>query len=208
MNLTNVIVDISSIISAFLAIYCTVPYILSILNGKTKPHQFSWVIFAIMNGIITLSQFLEGARLSVIVPAIFFIVNLITVALAFKYGVRDTSIYDRLLFMFCLVIIAIWALTKNNALAIWLTVAIDIQATTMMILKVKAKPDSEAIFPWAMGSLAYVFSCLTLLNRPFGVLYVRPIYGLLSDFAMVAAIYYFLRPSTRISKSMNSPSRN
>jgi hypothetical protein len=30
---------------------CTIPYIRSIINGKTKPHQLSWLVFSIMNGV-------------------------------------------------------------------------------------------------------------------------------------------------------------
>src|SRR5690348_18206691 len=45
-----------------LGIYCEVPYVLAILNGKTKPHQFSWLVFVIMNGIVTLSQFLARSE--------------------------------------------------------------------------------------------------------------------------------------------------
>jgi hypothetical protein len=206
--MTALFINVCGVISLALAIYCCVPYIRSILKGKTKPHQFSWIIFAIMNGIIALSQFLAGGRLSVLVPATFFVINIVTIILSFKYGVRNTSRYDQLLFGLCLATIAAWALTKNNTLAIWLTVLIDIFATTMMILKVKIQPESEAIYPWALGSLAYIFSCLTLIDKPFGVLYVRPIYGLLSDFALVVAIYCFSKNQGLKIKSADNPSIN
>jgi len=85
----------------------------------------------------------------------------------------------------------IWALTKNNALAIWLTLLIDLAATTMTILKVRKHPDSEDPTPWFYGALAYVFACITLFHVHYGVLWVRPIYGLVCDAAIVAFIYFF-----------------
>jgi hypothetical protein len=202
------IIGISGVLSVALAVYCSIPYILSIIKGKTKPHQFSWIIFTLMNGIVLLSQFLEGARLSVLISAAFLISDFIIVGLSFKYGVRDTSVYDRLLFSFCLFTIVIWILTKSNSAAIWLTVLIDIVATTMLMLKVKKLPESEALQPWILGALAYSFSCVTLLNKPFGILFVRPIYGLLSDLAIVATVYISHIAFTRKSPTVDSPSKN
>lgn len=202
------IISASGIISLALAVYCSIPYIYSIIKGKTKPHQFSWIIFTIMNGIVLLSQFLEGARLSILVSVAFLISDLIIVGLSFKYGVRDTSVYDRLLFSFCLMAIVVWILTKSNAAAIWLTVVIDIFATTMLILKIKKLPSSEAMQPWVLGAAAYVFSCITLLNKPFGVLFVRPVYGLLSDLAIVIAICVWRRTMVRYAPVVGSPSKN
>lgn len=191
MSLTHIFVDVCSTLSVLLAIYCSVPYWQAILKGKTKPHQFTWIVFAIMNGIAGLSQFLAGARASVLLYMAFFLSNLVTIALSFKYGVRSTSRYDKLLFTFALLTIVAWVLTKNNAVAIWLTVLIDIFATTLNVLKIRALPDSEDPLAWNIATVAYVFSCLSLAQTHFGVLYVRPIYGLLSDLTIIAAIYYF-----------------
>lgn len=184
-------VTVCGLISSALAIYCGIPYIFSIVRGQTKPHQFTWLIFTLMNGIIMTAQFLEGARASVLISVIFFVYSAIEFGLSFKYGVRDTSKYDRLLFGLALATIVLWAFTRNNVLAIWLTVLIDVFATTMLILKLRRHPGSEPFWLWAIAGLAFVFSCLSLADKPFGILYVRPVYGLLSDGAVMAAILYF-----------------
>ncbi len=182
---------IAAVISTILGIYASIPYILAILNGKTKPHQLSWLVFVIMNGIVFLSQYLAGGRGSVLITLTFFIGSLIIFLLSLKYGVHDSSRWDRLLFTFALFTIAVWILTKSNELAIWLTVLIDIAATTMIVLKVKSAPQSEDPYPWIIGSLAYVFTCLTLIDKPLGILYVRPLYGLIGDAALVGFIYFW-----------------
>lgn len=185
------IVVASGIVSTLLAIYCSVPYLQAIIKGRTKPHQFSWLIFVIMNGIVTSSQYLKGARASVLISLTFFIFSFIIFLLSLKYGSRDTSRFDKLLFGFSLATIVVWFLTKDAAIAIWLTVVIDIAATSMIILKIKGDPKSEDPYPWLLGSIAYIFTCLALIDKPFGVLYVRPIYGLLSDAAIVLAVYWY-----------------
>lgn len=185
------VVTIFAAISTVIAVYCSIPYIRAILNGKTKPHQFSWLVFMILNAVTFLSQYFEGARLSALIAFAFFFGSLIIFLLSLKYGTKDTSRWDRLLLGFALATIAIWIVTKDNALAIWLTIAIDTAATTMTILKIRAQPASEEPSPWILASIAYVFTCLTLVNVPFGILYARPIYGLLGDLAIVAAIYFY-----------------
>jgi hypothetical protein len=177
--------------STILAIYCGIPYIFSIIRGETKPHQFTWLIFTIMNAIVLSSQFLEGARASVIISLIFFVYSAIDFGLSLKYGVRDSSKFDRILLGFALITIVLWLLTRNNALAIWLTVLIDVFATTMLVLKIKRHPGSEPFWLWFMATMAFVFTCLSLADKPFGILYVRPLYGVLSDVAVLWAILYY-----------------
>lgn len=189
----QVFTSVSAILSTVLGIYCSVPYIRAILSGKTKPHQLSWLVFVIMNGIVLFSQLFAGARESILISTVFFAGSFIIFALSLKYGIRDTSRWDKWLFGFALLTIVVWAVTKSNEAAIWLTLLIDLAATTMMILKLRKEPHSEAPYPWILASTAYVFTCLTLIGKPLSILYVRPLYGLIGDVLFVLCIYYFRR---------------
>jgi signal transduction histidine kinase len=179
------------IIATLLGIYSTFPYVTAVLKHKTKPHQFSWLLFTIMNAIVFLSQFFSGGRQSILISLVFLIGSLIIFLLSLKYGTHETSRLDKLLLMFALFTIVVWIFTRNNELAIWLTVVIDLVATTMIVLKVRNTIDSEALTPWMFGTAAFVFTCLSLIGSPFGVLYIRPIYGFISDLVIVLSIYYF-----------------
>ena len=195
MNLTN----IAGFISTAIAVYCTIPYIIAILKGKTRPHQLSWLVFVIMNGIVFFSQYFEGGRQSILIALTFFIGSFIVFLLSLKYGTRDTSRWDKLLFGFALAAIALWFFTRSNVLAIWLTVLIDFAATTMMVLKVRADPHSEDPLPWALAIVAYVFSCLSLIGNHNHILYVRPVFGgFVCDGALLLAILYFRRLKKKV----------
>lgn len=185
MRLTNV----AAFLSTALAIYCIFPYIQAILKKKTKPHQMGWLVFVIMNGIVFFSQYFAGGRSSVLISITFFVGSLIIFLLSLKFGVRESSRWDKFLFIFALCTIVIWYLTRSNAIAIWLTLLIDLAATSMTILKIKSEPHSEDPLPWAIASVAYVFTILTLVGQPLSILYVRPLYGLIGDVALVAFIY-------------------
>ncbi len=183
------LLSISAFLSTFLAIFSIIPYLRAILKKTTKPHQFTWLVFFIMNGIVFFSQYFAGARESVLISCTFFIGSFLILLLSLKFGVRDSSKFDRVLFIFALLTIVLWFVTKSNSIAIWLTILIDLSATTMMVLKIKADPNSEDPFPWMVATFAYIFTCLTLVGQPLSVLYVRPVYGLMIDAALVLFIY-------------------
>src|SRR5687768_7092255 len=170
---SHTFIAISAFVSAVLAVYSGIPYIRSVLSGRTKPHRFSWFILTLIQAIVVISQFLKGGRASIIVTFIFLLYcSVIFVLSLTPKGTKDTSRYDRLLFFLALITILAWILTKNPAVAIWLSVIPDMCATLMIILKIKASPLSEDPFPWTIGTIAYVFGCLTLVATKPGILYV------------------------------------
>jgi hypothetical protein len=199
---------IAGLISTVIATYCVIPYVLAILNQKTKPHQLSWLISTIMNGIAFLSQYLSGGRQSTLISLIFFVGSFTILLLSLKYGVRDTSKWDRLLFGFALLTIVIWLATRRNDVAIWLTLLIDVLGTSMTALKVKAEPHSEDPYPWMLAAAAYTFSLLSLTGKPLGILYVRPAYGLICNFALAMCIYYFRRKKPNDVVVATSPAQS
>lgn len=184
-------VGVAGIASTVLAVCAEVPYIRSILNGKTKPHRLGWLVLTILNGMVFFAQFFAGGRKSTLVSLIFFIFSLLILGLSIKRGTSNTSKADRYLFIFAIIAIIAWGISRNNVLAIWLTLIIDVAATSMIILKIRELPDSEAPLPWAIGGFAFVFSCITLADVKPGILYVRPIYGLASQAAVTISVFYF-----------------
>lgn len=186
--------------STVLALVSGIPYTILIARGQTKPHQFTFFIWSTMNFVVFVTQFLEGARASIAMTAVFMVLSTINLVLSFKHGVRDSSRYDRFMLGFALATIVVWLLTKNNVLAIWLTIFIDIPATTMLILKLKKHPGTEPLRLWIITTVASVFTCLSVIDKPFGILYVRPVYIFLSTMAVVVAIMYFAPAAKKRSK--------
>ncbi len=201
------VASVCGIISTVLAVYAWCPYIRAILDGRTRPHQLSWLVFMIMNAIVTTAQVLEGGRASVLISGTFTLGSALAFGLSFRYGTRGTSRFDWILFALSLITIVAWVLTRNNAVAIWLTVLIDVFATSMIVLKIRRHPDSDAAWPWLIGGIAFVFSCVSVLGTPSAILYVRPAYGLLSQLAVVAAVQWYgrrLSPPARVDASRSA----
>ena len=182
---------LAGIASTIIALLSGLPYIRSILNHRTRPHRLGWLVFTIMNGMVFFAQYFSGGRITTLISLTFFVYSSIIFFLSLTRGTAEASKADKYLFFFAIVAMILWSITRNNDLAIWLTLLIDIAASAMIILKVKHDPTSEDPFPWALGTLAYAFSCISLYHISFGILYVRPIYGLFCDAALVGAIWYY-----------------
>ena len=194
--------EIFAIISTIFALLAVIPYIITILQKKTRPHQYSWFVFTLMSGISFFSQYFEGGRNSVLVALVFFIASFVIFTLSLTLGIRNSSKWDKTLLSLAGITILVWFFT-NNVIAIWLSILIDALATFMTILKIKQKPYSEEPIPWVIGGIAFIFSILTLLEEPLSILFARPIYGLMSQFAIVIAVYIARKTSSNKKRSPN-----
>lgn len=139
-----------------------------------------------------------------LIALVYFVSTLIIFFLSLSRGARNTSDLDRLLFAGALLTIGLWVLTGNNILAIWLTVVIDVFATTMTVLKVRGEPAFEDPKPWIISTLAYVFASMALAGREFGIIYVRPFYGLFSAGIVVWAVYHYRQKNRKIVHETSS----
>ena len=195
---------VAGIISTVLAVYSAVPYIRSVLNGKTIPDRLGWLVFTIMNGMVFFAQLFAGGRSSTLISLAFFTFSLTVFILSFTKGTTKPTNTTISLFFLALVAMGVWAFTRNNNVAIWLTLVIDILGTAIIILKTRRNPGTEDATSWIIGTIAYVFSCIALYGVEFGILYVRPLYGLVCDAALVFAIYYY--STNRQTKTASSKS--
>jgi hypothetical protein len=197
------VVKVAAAASVLVACYKWMPYVKSVLDGTTRPHRLGWCVFLMMDGIVVVAQLLDGGLVSVLASMVALFYSAVIFALSLRadplHRSPMTHRSDWILFALALGVMALWALTRSNALAIWLTVVGDFAGTVMIIGKVYREPNSEVVGPWVAGTAACGLSCITLLGARPGILYVWPIYGLLSNAALVGAIRISGRESRRAS---------
>src|SRR5207248_2703381 len=63
-----------------------VPYIIEIVQGKTRPNRATWWIWAVVGAMLCASSYASGARHALWVPLSYVIGPLATALLALKYG--------------------------------------------------------------------------------------------------------------------------
>jgi hypothetical protein len=153
---------IIGVIASILCFLYFVPYIISILKGKTRPNRASWWIW------VTLGVFLcifydrsdPGTTLWALAAPV--IGQLIVAILSLKYGEGGWNRFDR----FCLAgagisLILRWQSNSDFAAMIFL-IAIDVLAALPTIKKSYLEPETEDLLTWGLYSIGSLLNLFTI----------------------------------------------
>lgn len=140
-----------------------IPYIRGILQGRTKPHLFSWLIWGMTTLIVFFAQLdADGGTGAWPIG----VSGVITVYIAFLSYVKrgDISItrLDRLFFSAALLSIPCWYFTSNPMWAVILLTTIDLLGFGPTIRKAYDHPYEESLLFIFMFFLRNTFALLAL----------------------------------------------
>lgn len=149
-------------IASILGVAGYLPYLLDMYRGKTKPHAFTWLIFAVLAGISFFAQLTESGGAGVWLTAITGSVSAIIFVVALFRGVRTYVPFDWLCLAGAAIAIAIWALSGEAFLAVILIVIIDVFGMLPLLRHCYLKPNEETASMFAIYFFAWIFSILAL----------------------------------------------
>jgi len=159
MNIKSVL----GILAGITAIGCFVPYLQDIFKKKTTPHSYSWLIWSILQTIgviaIVLGQGGYYGASGIAVGAIF---CLLIFFLSLRYGTKNVTKTDTLLFVASLGAIFIWIFTKNAIYSVILISIIDFAAFIPTIRKGYEEPMTETISTYFIAALSNIFALMAL----------------------------------------------
>lgn len=153
---------ILGISAAILNAVAFVPYISTILSGKTKPERSSWWIWSILMAIAFAAQIAAGATWSALLTAVFFIGNVVVALLSLRYGYGKFSFKDGAAIVAALIGVALWAATNNPLIALLVTIVVDFLAYWLTIIKSWKAPYSENLLAWSLMTTAAILSILSV----------------------------------------------
>ncbi|HAX91426.1 MAG TPA: hypothetical protein DCY07_04365 [Rhodospirillaceae bacterium] len=153
-------------IAAGIALVCSlsanVIYIRDTLKRKTKPHLFTWLVWAIVMGIAATVSFAEGATASAIVIGHGSFWCFVISLLALRYGEKAITRSDWGMFLSALAIIPLWAVTKEPLVAALLATAIDTFGYGPTFRKAWHKPWEENLKAFSVHVLLASLSVLAV----------------------------------------------
>lgn len=139
-------------------------YFRSIFRGETKPHLFTWLIYAILDVIVFAAQVLNGAGPGAWVT-LTGIIGTSGVALAsFRYGERHITKSDWTSFIAALSAIILWLLTNNALTAVIIAAVINFLAMWPTFRKAYWKPGEESTSIWLVDSIRYSVALAALAS--------------------------------------------
>ncbi len=138
------------------------PYIRDIINNKTKPHAYTWLIWSITQGTATAVLWIgKGgwATISLLIGAIF---ALLVFLLSLKYGTRNITKGDTIVLISSLLAIFVWWQLDSPLIAVFMVSIIDVLGYWPSFRKTYEEPWTETPVSWAIFSIANVFNILAL----------------------------------------------
>ena len=145
-----------------------VPYLISILKGKTRPSSASWWTWTILSFVIVLSSWAGGAPWQILLlPTWLFILQLIVAVLSLKFGDKKWGLTNQICVGGAIFGILLWALTGNPLLALGLSILSDLIASIPNFRHVYLHPEQEDRLAWTIGWLSAILEILAIKNWTF-----------------------------------------
>ena len=165
---------ILAVLSSVVGIVCFVPYIRDIFRHTTKPHSYTWLIWAILQSIAAAAMWSEGAGIAIASSSIGAVLCAFVFLLSLKYGTKDIKPFDSVCLAGALLALSAYLFLHDALLSIILVTLIDFTAFLPTLRKTFIEPETEtasthllsgASNALAIGALAS-FNLTTLIYLP------------------------------------------
>ena len=125
-------------------------YITSIFRGATKPHVFTWLIYALVDVIVFAAQLVEGGGPGAWATALGAFGNAAIFLLALRFGEKRVMTLDRVCLLGALLGIVLWQITSNPLTAVVVLTITNTLAVVPTIRKSYWRPFEESISIWGL----------------------------------------------------------
>lgn len=155
--------ELLSAVAIALTLIAFFPYIRSILNGKTKPHVFSWVIWASTTFIVFLAQLSDKAGVGAWPIGISGIISMYVALLAYIKKSDDTITQtDWLFFIIAMTSLPLWYLTSDPLWAVVILTTVDVIGFGPTFRKAYFHPFKEQLIFYTMMAARNLVSIMAL----------------------------------------------
>lgn len=155
------LIGIVTVALTFIALY---PYIADIFRNKTKPHVFTWAIWAIVTILAFFGQWQKGGGPGSWTTGVTGILTIFIAIISLKKGSRDITKLDVAIFIGALFAIIPWMMTKDPTLSVVILTIIDVLAFIPTIRKTVKDPKSETFISYVLHAIRHSLSILALAN--------------------------------------------
>lgn len=174
-------------------------YILSVLKKHTKPHVFSWGVWALIMSVVFFAQFSQGAGAGAWVTGFSAAMCCVITVLSLWRGEKHITRSDWAAFLGALLTIPLWYITKNPLWAVVLATLVDALAYFPTFRKSWYKPREEHFFTYCMDAVKWIFALCALQNYSLVTL-LYPCFLLIANTTLVSMIVWRRAASKAVIK--------
>lgn len=139
-------------------------YFRDIFAHKTKPHAFSWLVWASLTAIAFFGQLSDEAGPGAWVTATTAAISFIIFAMAIKRGEKNITRADKVNLAGALIALGLWFITSSPFLSVLLITLIDFLGFLPTIRKSYHKPHEETLIHYVLAGLKFVLAIIALDN--------------------------------------------
>ena len=148
--------------SVALATVQYIPYVHGILNGKFKPHIFTWLIWAIPGGVVAVAQAVKGAGAGAWASGYTALLCMGVFLLSLSRGDKKIAAFDWVALFLAGLAIVLWMMVRDPLIAVILTSTSCVLGWLPTIRKSFDSPDSEGLIAWSLAGAKWITSLLAV----------------------------------------------
>lgn len=139
-------------------------YFRDIFADKTKPHAFTWLVWASLTTIAFAGQISDQGGAGAYVTLVTAIVSFAIFSLALFKGEKEITRSDWLSLGGAAAALALWFITDNPLTAILLVALVDFLGFVPTIRKSLHKPHEETLISYLLAGLKFILAIIALDN--------------------------------------------
>lgn len=144
-----------------------VPYFFGITKRETEPHAYTWLIWAITHGIITIGVWYGAGGYPAINTGLGALACVVVFLLSLRFGSKNITKGDTAALVAAFAAIFIWIFLKSPFWSVFVAVVIDLVGYWPSLRKSYVEPWSESATTWFLFGIAMIFSILALESYNF-----------------------------------------
>lgn len=164
-----------------------IPYIRDVIRGTTRPHIFSFFIWALTTFIIFFLQLKNGGGVGSWITFVVGCLLILVLLLSLKNGKRDIRNIDIIFFVMALLAIPLWLLAKQPVLSISLLVLIDVIAFVPAMRKTYVDPWSENKFYYMTAVVRHGLTIFALVSMNY-ITILSPLVGVIMNTVFISIL--------------------
>lgn len=137
-------------------------YLKDVFRGNTRPHAFSWLIWALITGEVYWAQMVKGGGAGAWATGAASMACLLIGLSALSKSERKFSKYDWITLSAALIAILLWFIIKNPLASVVLLSVTDLIGVFPTVRKSIARPDEETAKAYAMHSIKFGIAIFAL----------------------------------------------
>lgn len=176
-------------IGAIIGILAIVPYIKSILDGRTKPQLVTWAIWATLAIIMTVSAFWSGQTASAILSLQNAVGCSAVIAISWRRGSLSVSRSDVVYLLGAVAGILSLVVLRDPVIALIVSVSVDAMAFIPTLIHGWQAPHEENLPSFALSASAGAITLAVAISASSGISgLLYPLYSMSFNLAMAGIL--------------------